>query len=158
MIKEHNIKIPEETPKQEIPNLETTLETNKCECEPFVDLGNGGKYDEGEDFTDALNGKYDIGEKFIDVLNGEYDIGESFVDKLNGIYDKGEEFIDVGNKRWDVAEIYIDKNDNYRIISPVDDNYSENRFLLFKFNPGNPGSITNDEVSWEKKPKWKFPR
>ena len=53
-----------------------------CECEPFVDIGNGkwdwddknnnNKCDKGEceDFTDAFNGKWDEGEEFVDVQNG----------------------------------------------------------------------------------------
>ena len=46
---------------------------------------------------------------------------------------------------------------NYKIVSPVDDTYKENRFLLFNFKPGSPGFIENDEISWDAKPKWNYP-
>ena len=82
----------------------------------------------------------------------------------NNKYDKGEEFIDDNkNDNWDDGEFFIDKkNYGYEIISPVDDNYSESRFFIFSFSPGNPGSIKgnndlDDRVTWEKKPKWDFP-
>ena len=47
---------------------------------------------------------------------------------------------------------------NYKIVSPVDDTYKENRFLLFNFRPGSPGFIENDEISWDAKPKWNYPQ
>jgi len=28
---------------------------------------------------------------------------------------------------------------------------------MFKFHPGNPGYIKDDENSWENKPAWNFP-
>ncbi len=46
---------------------------------------------------------------------------------------------------------------NYKIISPIDDDYKENRFFIFSFHPGSPGYIENDEISWDIKPKWDFP-
>ena len=85
------------------------------------------------------------GEYRIELFGNKiYDIGEKFIDINNrGVYDKGEEFTDI--------------MDNYRIISPTKDNYKENRFIIFSFKPGNPGSIENDEVTWDSKPKWNFP-
>ena len=76
----------------------------------------------------------------------------------NGEFDTGEDYIDSNsNGIWDIGEYFTDKPANYKIISPVDDNYKENRFLLFNFNPGNPGYIENDEISWDAKPKWNYP-
>ena len=76
--------------------------------------------------------------------NDTYDVGEKFIDKFsNGIYDDFEEF--------------TDKLTDYVITSPTEDNYKETRFLIFKFHPGNPGYIKNDETSWENKPAWNFP-
>ena len=76
--------------------------------------------------------------------NNAYDDGESFIDKFgNGIYDDYEEF--------------TDKLTDYIITSQTEDDYKESRFLIFKFHPGNPGYIKNDEVSWENKPAWNFP-
>jgi hypothetical protein len=76
----------------------------------------------------------------------------------NNEYDAGEEFIDANNNEmWDIGEYYTDKVVNYKITSPIDDSYKENRFLIFSFKPGSPGDIENDEVSWDVKPKWNFP-
>ena len=77
----------------------------------------------------------------------------------NGEYDEGEEFIDQNkNSIWDSGEFFIDKtNDGYKIIAPLEDAYSERRFLFFSFKPGSSGYIENDETSWDKKPKWNFP-
>ena len=77
--------------------------------------------------------------------NGVYDIGEPFKDRYgkNGIYDSNEEF--------------EDELTDYIITSPTTDDYKESRFLIFRFHPGNPGFIKNDEVSWENKPAWNFP-
>ena len=77
----------------------------------------------------------------------------------NGEYDEGEEFIDQNkNSIWDSGEFFIDKtNDGYKIIAPLEDVYSEGRFLFFSFKPGSSGYIENDETSWDKKPKWNFP-
>ena len=76
----------------------------------------------------------------------------------NNEYDTGEQYIDANNNgMWDIGEYYTDKPANYKIISPIDENYKENRFLIFNFRPGSPGYIENDEVSWDAKPKWNFP-
>ena len=76
----------------------------------------------------------------------------------NNEYDTGEQYIDANNNgMWDIGEYYTDKPANYKIVSPIDDNYKENRFLIFNFRPGSPGYIENDEVSWDAKPKWNFP-
>ena len=77
----------------------------------------------------------------------------------NSEYDEGEEFIDQNkNSIWDSGEFFIDKtNDGYKIIAPLEDAYSERRFLFFSFKPGSSGYIENDETSWDKKPKWNFP-
>ena len=76
----------------------------------------------------------------------------------NNEYDTGEQYIDANkNGMWDIGEYYTDKPANYKIISPIDENYKENRFLIFNFRPGSPGYIENDEVSWDAKPKWNFP-
>lgn len=76
----------------------------------------------------------------------------------NNEYDTGEEYIDANNNgMWDIGEYYTDKPANYKIVSPIDKNYKENRFLIFNFRPGSPGYIENDEVSWDAKPKWNFP-
>ena len=97
----------------------------------------------------------DNGALYSPINNAEYEI----VLFGNNEYDEGEEFIDENkNSVWDSGEFFIDKkNDGYKIISPVDDNYSEGRFFIFSFKPGSPGYIENDEVSWDKKPKWDFP-
>ena len=76
----------------------------------------------------------------------------------NNEYDTGEQYIDANNNgMWDIGEYYTDKPANYKIVSPIDNNYKENRFLIFNFRPGSPGYIENDEVSWDAKPKWNFP-
>ena len=76
----------------------------------------------------------------------------------NNEYDTGEAFIDANkNNMWDIGEYYTDKPANYKIMSPVDDNYKENRFLIFSFHPKSPGYIENDVITWDKKPKWDFP-
>ena len=76
----------------------------------------------------------------------------------NNEYDTGEQYIDANNNgMWDIGEYYTDKPANYKIVSPIDDNYKENRFLIFNFRPGSPGYIENDEISWDAKPKWNFP-
>ena len=106
--------------------------------------------------------RYNLNEEYLkSPINGEkYEI----VLFGNNKYDKGEEFIDDNkNDKWDDGEFFIDKkNYGYEIISPIDDNYSESRFLIFSFSPGSPGSIkgnndSDDRVTWEKKPKWDFP-
>lgn len=48
-------------------------------------------------------------------------------------------------------------NPYYTIVSPTNEYYSERRYVFFKFQPGNPGMIKDDEVSWRFKPKWNFP-
>ena len=58
---------------------------------------------------------------------------------------------------WDIGEYYLDMPANYKVISPIDDDYKENRFFIFSFHPGSPGYIENDEISWDAKPKWDFP-
>ena len=58
---------------------------------------------------------------------------------------------------WDIGEYYTDKPANYKITSPIDDSYKENRFLIFSFHPKSPGYIENDVISWDQKPKWDFP-
>ena len=76
----------------------------------------------------------------------------------NNEYDTGEPFIDANkNNMWNIGEYYTDKPANYKIISPIDDSYKENRFLIFSFHPKSPGYIENDVISWDKKPKWDFP-
>tara|TARA_B100000676_G_scaffold224626_1_gene222060 strand:- start:371 stop:2023 length:1653 start_codon:yes stop_codon:yes gene_type:complete len=98
------------------------------------------------DLTEKLYKSPITGEEYQIILsgNGEFDTGEDYIDSnSNGI--------------WDIGEYFTDKPANYKIISPVDDNYKENRFLLFNFNPGNPGYIENDEISWDAKPKWNYP-
>jgi len=101
--------------------------------------------------------RYNLNNDFLysPINGGEYKI----ILYGNKEYDKGEEFIDQNkNFVWDSGEFFIDKqNDGYKIISPIENNYSERRFLIFSFSPGNPGFIENDEVSWDKKPKWEFP-
>ena len=100
--------------------------------------------------------RYDLNSKlfFCPISKGEYTI-ELFGNK---IYDIGEEFIDVKNKDvYDDGEVFIDILDGYRIISPTKNNYKENRYIIFSFKPGSPGSIENDEVTWDSKPKWNFP-
>jgi len=86
------------------------------------------------------------GEEYKIILSGnnEYDTGERYIDGNN-------------NEIWDIGEYYTDKPVNYKIISPINNSYKENRFLIFNFHPGNPGYIENDEVSWDIKPKWNFP-
>ncbi len=76
----------------------------------------------------------------------------------NGEFDTGEDYIDSNNNGiWDIGEYYTDMPSNYKITSPVDDSYIENRFILFNFRPGSPGYIENDEISWDAKPKWNYP-
>ena len=86
------------------------------------------------------------GEEYKIILSGnnEYDTGERYIDGNN-------------NEIWDIGEYYTDKPVNYKIISPINNSYKENRFLIFNFHPGSPGYIENDEVSWDIKPKWNFP-
>ena len=88
------------------------------------------------------------------ITNKEYNI-EVYG---NNVYDEGEPFVDLlGNGVYDSYEEFTDKFSTYIITSPTEDNYKESRFLIFKFHPGNPGSIKNDETSWENKPAWDFP-
>lgn len=74
-------------------------------------------------------------------------------------YDLNSEYLKcpITNKEFDISLRYDEDDIFYTISSPTDDNYKESRFLIFKFHPGNPGYITNDEVSWENKPVWNFP-
>tara|TARA_Y100001968_G_scaffold160336_1_gene146552 strand:- start:5222 stop:6892 length:1671 start_codon:yes stop_codon:yes gene_type:complete len=135
------------------------------------------------EFGDTLKVKYDFKSRFIsgyEIINRtiniedydrkRYDLtnkltfspinGEEYSIILSGNneFDTGEPYIDANNNgMWDIGEYYTDKPVNYKIISPIDDNYKENRFLIFSFHPGDPGYIENDEVSWDAKPKWSFP-
>ena len=68
-----------------------------------------------------------------------------------------EVFIALNNGVYDDSEEFTDKLTEYKITSPTQDDYKESRFLIFKFHPGNPGYIKNDETSWENKPAWNFP-
>ena len=88
------------------------------------------------------------------ITNKEYNI-EAYG---NNTYDEGEKFIDkFGNGIYDEFEEFSDELTDYIITSPTEDDYKETRFLIFKFHPGNPGYIKNDETSWENKPAWNFP-
>ena len=135
------------------------------------------------EFGDTLKVKYNFKSRFISayeivnrVINVEdydrkrYNLTKNLlISPINGAeykiilsgnneYDTGEEYIDANqNGMWDIGEYYTDKPANYKIISPIDDAYKENRFLIFNFRPGSPGYIENDEISWDKKPKWDFP-
>ncbi len=135
------------------------------------------------EFGDTLKVKYNFKSRFISgyeiidrIINIEdydrkrYDLtnqltlspinGEEFkiILSSNNEYDSGEQYIDANNNEmWDIGEYYTDEPANYKIISPIDDSYKENRFLIFNFHPGSPGYIENDEISWDAKPKWNFP-
>ena len=135
------------------------------------------------EFGDTLKVKYNFKSRFIsgyEIINRiiyieDYDRKRyDLVDQLtlspinaeeyqiilsgNNEYDTGEQYIDANNNQiWDIGEYYTDEPANYKIISPIDNSYKENRFLIFNFHPGNPGYIENDEVSWDAKPKWNFP-
>ena len=135
------------------------------------------------EFGDTLKVKYDFKSRFIagyEIINRtiniedydrkRYDLtseltlspinGEEYKIILSGNneFDTGEPYIDANNNGiWDIGEYYTDKPANYKIISPIGDDYKENRFLIFSFHPGNPGYVENDEVSWDAKPKWNFP-
>ena len=73
-------------------------------------------------------------------------------------YDLNAEYLKcpITNQEFDISIRYVEDDVFYTISSPTDDNYKESRFLIFKFHPGNPGFITNDEVSWENKPVCEF--
>ena len=62
-----------------------------------------------------------------------------------------------GNGKWDNAEPFTDLSNQYRVISPLPDEYKEKRFLIFNFSPDAPGYIEDDQPSWEENPKWNFP-
>lgn len=135
------------------------------------------------EFGDTLKVKYNFKSRFIsgyEIINRIINIEDydrkryDLVDQLtlspinaeeyqiilsgNNEYDTGEQYIDANNNQiWDIGEYYTDEPANYKIISPIDNSYKENRFLIFNFHPGNPGYIENDEVSWDAKPKWNFP-
>ena len=135
------------------------------------------------EFGDTLKVKYNFKSRFIsgyEIINRIINIEDydrkryDLVDQLtlspinaeeyqiilsgNNEYDTGEQYIDANNNQiWDIGEYYTDEPENYKIISPIDNSYKENRFLIFNFHPGNPGYIENDEVSWDAKPKWNFP-
>ena len=100
--------------------------------------------------------RYDLNEKltFSPINEKEYKI----ILSGNNEYDSGEDYIDTNNNDiWDIGEYFTDMPANYKIVSTVDENYKENRFLIFNFKPGNPGYIENDEISWDVKPKWNYP-
>ena len=98
------------------------------------------------DLTKDLSNSPITGQEYKIILSG------------NGEFDTGEDYIDSNNNGiWDIGEYYTDMPANYKIISPVDDTYKENRFILFNFRPGSPGYIENDEISWDTKPKWNYP-
>ena len=100
--------------------------------------------------------RYDLNKKltFSPINEKEYKI----ILSGNNEYDSGEDYIDTNNNDiWDIGEYFTDMPANYKIISTVDENYKENRFLIFNFKPGNPGYIENDEISWDVKPKWNYP-
>ena len=100
--------------------------------------------------------RYDLNTELLKcpITNKEYNI-EVYG---NNTYDEGEPFIDkFGNGIYDDYEEFTDKFTDYIITSQTEDDYKESRFLIFKFHPGNPGYIKNDEVSWENKPAWNFP-
>jgi len=63
----------------------------------------------------------------------------------------------ITNEEYNIELSMIDEEESYIITSPTNDDYSERRFLMFKFHPGNPGYIKDDENSWENKPAWNFP-
>jgi len=135
------------------------------------------------EFGDTLKVKYNFKSRFIsayEIVNRSINIEDydrkryDLVDRLclspinnkeyqillygNNEYDTGEDFIDQNkNNMWDIGEYYTDESANYKIISPIDKDYKENRFLIFNFHPGTPGYIENDIISWEQKPKWDFP-
>lgn len=98
------------------------------------------------DLTTELSKSPITGQEYQIILSGnnEYDTGEDYIDSNN-------------NGIWDIGEYFTDMPANYKIVSPVDDTYKENRFLLFNFRPGSPGFIENDEISWDAKPKWNYP-
>lgn len=100
--------------------------------------------------------RYDLNEKltFSPINEKEYKI----ILSGNNEYDSGEDYIDTNNNDiWDIGEYFTDMPANYKIVSTVDENYKENRFLIFNFKPGSPGYIENDEISWDVKPKWNYP-
>ena len=135
------------------------------------------------EFGDTLKVKYNFKSRFIsgyEIVNRTINIEDydrkryDLIDQLtlspingeeyqiilsgNNEYDTGEQYIDENNNEiWDIGEYYTDKPANYKIISPINNSYKENRFLIFNFHPGSPGYIENDEVSWDIKPKWNFP-
>ena len=135
------------------------------------------------EFGDTLKVKYNFRSRFIsayEIINRtiniedydrkRYDLTNSLtLSPINGQeyqiilsgnneYDTGEEYIDDNeNGMWDIGEYYLDMPANYKVISPIDDDYKENRFFIFSFHPGSPGYIENDEISWDAKPKWDFP-
>ena len=63
----------------------------------------------------------------------------------------------ITNKKFVISISSEDDELSYLITSPTDDNYQESRFLIFKFKPGSPGFIRDDEISWDSKPSWNYP-
>ena len=175
-----NIKIKENTSNEDAENDDDFISDDEWD-DLFADFEDELKNE--LEFGDTLKVKYDFKSRFIagyEIINRtiniedydrkRYDLtskltlspinGEEYKIILSGNneFDTGEPYIDANNNgMWDIGEYYTDKPANYKIISPISDDYKENRFLIFSFHPGSPGYVENDEVSWDAKPKWNFP-